>query len=109
MKIERIIADITQTDETEGDRPDEVMKKLKEEVVREKQEENIIVAFLAREGKSEVKETEDAWPKHSNGDFNNRETFIEVCEEKNYQFGNLQRAKHASIMLLGRVHQSLPS
>lgn len=98
-KIEEIVAG-NMPKRDEGSHRDEVILKLAEDLVQSKGKDNIIIAFLASDGKFEMKAEEDAGCEDINGVFDYRECFLELCKEKNYQFNNLQRAKHSSMMIL---------
>eukprot|EP00562_Extubocellulus_spinifer_P030926 CAMPEP_0178718222 /NCGR_PEP_ID=MMETSP0699-20121125/22402_1 /TAXON_ID=265572 /ORGANISM="Extubocellulus spinifer, Strain CCMP396" /LENGTH=690 /DNA_ID=CAMNT_0020368229 /DNA_START=30 /DNA_END=2099 /DNA_ORIENTATION=- len=95
--IEEIIA--TQGNDTEQDDAG-LMCKLAEDFVQKGMKEDIIVAFL-----SIASEVKDTGINDCNDDidikvFNDRESFIDMCQKNNWQFDNLQRAKHSSMMIL---------
>jgi len=108
MKIEDIIAELRNeaVQDQAGQGQDEVMLRLAKFIVKNKDKNNIIIAFLESDEKSNTTITgaNDSNDSIDIGIFDDRECFTKLCQDNNYQFDSLQRAKHTSMMILWRFY-----
>ncbi|KAI3849657.1 hypothetical protein MKW92_044595 [Papaver armeniacum] len=89
------------TNDTFGDEGDKLMQDLGKEI--RKRKENFIIVDLGIQHMA--KDTDEDEDEVIEGElFDGRVNFLDFCMRNNYQFDNLQRAKHSSMMILYYLH-----
>ncbi|RZC53418.1 hypothetical protein C5167_012283 [Papaver somniferum] len=90
--------------DTSGDSPmgDQLMQDLGKEIRKKK--ENFIVVDLETQHMAEEDTDQDEDKVIEGRIFDGRYNFLDFCMQHHYQFDNLQRAKHSSMMILYYLH-----
>ncbi|KAI3857859.1 hypothetical protein MKX03_016939 [Papaver bracteatum] len=90
--------------DTSGDSPmgDQLMQDLGKELRKKK--ENLIVVDLETQHMAEEDTDQDEDKVIEGHIFDDRYNFLDFCMQHHYQFDNLQRAKHSSMMILYYLH-----
>jgi E1A/CREB-binding protein len=83
---------------------DECHTKMKTKSVSEQHPRGQPTAHEFKEKHPALQKTEDPDPEVTNEHFDTRQAFLSLCQGNHYQFDQLRRAKHSSMMVLYHLH-----
>jgi len=111
-KDEKVVLCGTVTEEPEGKEKKDGKKKNEEELMEEEVDPNAWRSGKIRDIRKTVRNTNGDLTKVIDDDvedldcdfLNNRQEFLNLCQGNHYQFDELRRAKHTSMMVLWHLH-----